>query len=60
MQGVELILPVDFVVSSKFGEDGEIKEATKETGIPDGFLNLLESIVDDTFVDSPLLFHQCH
>jgi len=38
--GVELILPVDFVVSSKFGEDGEIKEATKETGIPDGFMGL--------------------
>merc|ERR1712151_1031915 len=28
--GVEIILPVDFVISSKFGEDGEIKEATKE------------------------------
>merc|ERR1711972_324406 len=38
--GVEVILPVDFVISSKFGEDGEIKEATKETGIPDGFMAL--------------------
>jgi len=38
--GVEIILPVDFVISSKFGEDGEIKEATKETGIPDGFMGL--------------------
>eukprot|EP00930_Biecheleria_cincta_P101444 TRINITY_DN930_c0_g1_i2.p1 TRINITY_DN930_c0_g1~~TRINITY_DN930_c0_g1_i2.p1 ORF type:complete len:435 (+),score=121.24 TRINITY_DN930_c0_g1_i2:52-1305(+) len=38
--GVEVILPVDFVISSKFGEDGEIKEATKETGIPDGFMGL--------------------
>jgi len=38
--GVEIILPVDFVISSKFGEDGEIKEATKETGIPDGFMAL--------------------
>jgi len=37
---VEIILPVDFVVSSKFGEDGEIKEATKESGIPDGFMAL--------------------
>merc|ERR1712241_1090856 len=26
--GVEIILPVDFTISSKFGEDGEIKEAT--------------------------------
>jgi len=39
-KGVELILPVDFVISSKFGEDGEIKSATKEEGIPDGFMGL--------------------
>merc|ERR1739844_187670 len=26
---VEIILPIDFVLSSKFGEDGEIKQATK-------------------------------
>jgi len=38
--GVEIILPVDFVISSKFGEDGEIKTATKEEGIPDGFMGL--------------------
>merc|ERR1712187_136841 len=38
--GVETILPVDFTISSKFGEDGEIKEATKEAGIPDGFMGL--------------------
>merc|ERR1712039_845918 len=38
--GVEIILPTDFVISSKFGEDGEIKEATKEGGIPDGFMGL--------------------
>merc|ERR1712039_166813 len=25
--GVEIILPIDFCISSKFGEDGEIKEA---------------------------------
>merc|ERR1711979_11292 len=39
-KGVEIILPIDFVISSKFGEDGEIKEATKEDGIPDGFMAL--------------------
>merc|ERR1719163_1406466 len=39
--GVEIILPVDFTVSSKFGEDGEIKEGvTKEDGVPDGFMGL--------------------
>merc|ERR1712039_669587 len=38
--GVEIILPTDFVISSKFGEDGEIKEATKESGIPEGFMGL--------------------
>jgi len=37
---VEIILPVDFVISSKFGEDGEIKESTKANGIPDGFMGL--------------------
>merc|ERR1712060_1008470 len=37
---VEIILPVDFVISSKFGEDGEVKDATKESGIPDGFMGL--------------------
>merc|ERR1712151_616667 len=37
---VEIILPVDCVISSKFGEDGEIKESTKEDGIPDGFMGL--------------------
>merc|ERR1712151_1426025 len=39
-KGVEIILPVDFTASSKFGEDGEIKEVTKEEGIPDGFMGL--------------------
>jgi len=33
-------LPVDFVCSSKFGEDGEIKECTQAEGIPDGFMGL--------------------
>jgi len=39
-KGVELILPTDFVCSSKFGEDGEIKEGDMETGVPAGFLGL--------------------
>merc|ERR1712072_829851 len=39
-KGVEIILPVDFVCSSKFGEDGEIKNSTKADGIPDGFMGL--------------------
>merc|ERR1711881_463972 len=38
--GVEIVLPVDFVISSKFGEDGEIKSAEKADGIPDGFMAL--------------------
>merc|ERR1719321_850217 len=38
--GVEIILPVDFTISSKFGEDGTVKAATKEEGIPDGFMGL--------------------
>jgi len=39
-KGVEIVLPVDFVISSKFGEDGEIKAVDKESGIPDGFMGL--------------------
>jgi len=39
-KGVEIVLPVDFVVSTKFGEDGEIKQATKAEGVPDGFMGL--------------------
>merc|ERR1719498_1148055 len=39
-QNVEIILPVDFTISSKFGEDGDVKEATLEEGIPDGFMGL--------------------
>merc|ERR1719352_718493 len=39
-KGVEIILPVDFVISSKFGEDGEIKNADMADGIPDGFMAL--------------------
>merc|ERR1712226_1286489 len=39
-KGVEIILPVDFTISDKFGEDGDIMSATKEQGIPDGYLGL--------------------
>eukprot|EP00284_Hemiselmis_tepida_P015571 CAMPEP_0174915848 /NCGR_PEP_ID=MMETSP1355-20121228/1405_1 /TAXON_ID=464990 /ORGANISM="Hemiselmis tepida, Strain CCMP443" /LENGTH=419 /DNA_ID=CAMNT_0016160793 /DNA_START=23 /DNA_END=1282 /DNA_ORIENTATION=+ len=39
-KGVEIVLPEDFVVSSKFGEDGEIKTADKASGIPAGFMGL--------------------
>merc|ERR1711953_749566 len=39
-KGVEIILPVDFTISSKFGEDGEVKAVTKAEGIPDGFMGL--------------------
>jgi len=38
--GVQIVLPVDFVISSKFGEDVEIKLATKADGIPEGFMGL--------------------
>jgi len=37
---VEMILPCDFTVSTKFGEDGEIQAATAEAGIPAGFMGL--------------------
>merc|ERR550532_659876 len=39
-KGVEIILPVDFVCSSKFGEDGEIKPADVKSGVPEGFMGL--------------------
>jgi len=39
-KGVEIILPVDFTISSKFGEDGDVKSATLEEGIPDGYMGL--------------------
>merc|ERR1712056_48870 len=39
-KGVEIILPVDFVCSSKFGEDGEIKSGDLSTGVPEGFMGL--------------------
>jgi len=37
---VEMIFPVDFTISSKFGEDGEIKSCTLEEGVPEGFMGL--------------------
>merc|ERR1712232_547103 len=37
---VENIIPCDFTISSKFGEDGEIKTADMASGIPDGFMGL--------------------
>merc|ERR1712151_1085507 len=39
-KGVEIILPVDFVCSSKFGEDGEVKSGDLSTGGPEGFMGL--------------------
>jgi len=39
-KGVEIILPCDFVTSSKFGEDGEISSATVEGGIPSNMMGL--------------------
>merc|ERR1719217_1276257 len=39
-KNVEILLPEDYVISSKFGEDGEIKESTLEGGIPEGFMGL--------------------
>jgi len=39
-KGVELILPVDFVCSSKFGDDGEIVVGDLASGVPEGFLGL--------------------
>jgi len=38
--GVRLVLPVDFVTSSKFGEDGEIGAGNTVSGVPDGFMGL--------------------
>jgi phosphoglycerate kinase len=37
---VEIILPCDFVCSSKFGDDGEIKSGDMSTGVPAGFMGL--------------------
>jgi phosphoglycerate kinase len=39
-KGVEIILPCDFKISSKFGEDGEMQECDKFDGVPDGMMGL--------------------
>jgi len=39
-KGVEIVLPVDFVCSSEFGEGGEIKTADLSSGVPEGFMGL--------------------
>merc|ERR1719411_1439418 len=49
-KGVEIVLPVDFVVSSEFGEGGEIKTVAASEGIPADFMGLdcgPESIVQN-------------
>lgn len=38
--GVKVVFPVDYVISEKFGEDGEISTSTDEQGIPDGWMGL--------------------
>ena len=38
--GVKIVLPVDFICSSKFGDDGEIMTATTDSGVPEGFMGL--------------------
>merc|ERR1719356_1236366 len=50
-KGVEIILPVDFVCSSKFGEDGEIVNSKLADGVPAGFMGLdcgPESVLKNT------------
>jgi len=39
-KGVEMILPVDFICSFKFGDNGENKSGDMNTGVPEGFLSL--------------------
>jgi len=39
-KGVKITLPVDFTISSKFGEDGTIGTATLAEGVPDGMMGL--------------------
>merc|ERR1719220_2694418 len=39
-KGVEIVLPVDFVCSSEFGEGGEIKTSTLAEGVPADFMGL--------------------
>jgi len=39
-KGVEIVLPVDFVCASEFGEGGQIKNAKLADGVPPGFMGL--------------------
>merc|ERR1719331_2292379 len=40
-KNVEILLPMDFIISSKFGVDGQISQASVDAGgIPDGFMGL--------------------
>jgi phosphoglycerate kinase len=39
-KNVDIYLPMDFITSSKFGEDGEIGTGTIDTGVPDGMMGL--------------------
>merc|ERR1719230_1628734 len=39
-KGVELVLPVDFITSSKLGEDGTIEAADAAAGVKDGMMGL--------------------
>jgi len=39
-KGVEMILPVDFICSFRFGDNGENKSGDMNTGVPEGFLSL--------------------
>eukprot|EP00927_Polykrikos_kofoidii_P028934 TRINITY_DN2510_c0_g1_i1.p1 TRINITY_DN2510_c0_g1~~TRINITY_DN2510_c0_g1_i1.p1 ORF type:complete len:673 (-),score=128.38 TRINITY_DN2510_c0_g1_i1:85-2103(-) len=39
-KNVEIVLPVDFVCSSEFGEKGEIKLCDITSGVPSGFMGL--------------------
>jgi len=38
--GVEIVLPVDLICSSEFGEGGEIKSSTLAEGVPVDFMGL--------------------
>jgi len=39
-KGVEIVLPIDFVISDEFGEGGEVKTASVADGVPDEFMGL--------------------
>ncbi|ABN66675.1 3-phosphoglycerate kinase [Scheffersomyces stipitis CBS 6054] len=38
--GVEIVLPVDFVTADKFDKDAQVSTATQEQGIPDSWMGL--------------------